>query len=288
VKATNRPWRIPGDGSPDARCAVSRHADHAAGFVVTTRSAAPGATWTHRAQEGASIHVILTGSIAEGASRATVVLPPATLAIRPGRRAADEFQAGPSGARVVTIEYAAEALRRLTPCDKALAARATFKGRSSVELAWRILGELHAPDALTRATIRIFADGIAIGCSRYLLREQDAQAPPLAAAARRILEKEFRRPPTLARLAQRVGCTPAHLARTFRAAFGFTVRGWIEARRVEEGKRRLAGSRESIGTIADHLGFADQAHFARAFRRATSVSPREFRSASGDITSILK
>jgi AraC-like DNA-binding protein len=186
------------------------------------------------------------------------------------------------------VDYDSMALERLTPSDKALAQRATFKGRSSVELAWRILGELHAPDALTRATIRIFADGIAIGCSRYLLRQQHMQPPKIAAAAMRILDKEFRRPPSLLRLAKRVGCTPEHLARTFRSSYGFTVRGWVEARRVEEGKRRLTTTRDSIGHIAAELGFCDNAHFARAFRRATTVSPREFRSAASDINSILK
>ncbi len=291
MRATNRPWRVRGELAPDARRAVSRHLDRATGTRITARTAAAGATWTHRNDEGAAIHVVLSGSAAEQTPAGTVLLPRASLAVRPSTKSACEFRAGPSGATIVTVDYTPDALQRLTPCDKALARRATFKGRSSVELAWRILGELHAPDALTRATLRIFADGIAIGCSRNILRSEHAEAPPIAAAALRILEKEFRKPPTLGRLAKRVGCTPAHLARTFRKSYGFTVRGWIEARRVEEGKRRLAASRDLIGDIAEQLGFADQAHFARAFRRATSVSPREFRNAAaagGEINPVLK
>jgi AraC-like DNA-binding protein len=252
--------------------------------------AKPDDSWSHRISEGAVIHVVLTGSVSEETPIGSVLLSRAALAVRPAGEAAHPFRAGPAGARVLSVDFTADALKRLTPCDRALSVRATFKGRSSVELAWRILGELHAPDALTRATIRIFADGIAIGCSRYLLKQQHAEPPKLAAAAVRILEKEFRKPPSLVRLAKRVGCTPEHLARTFRSSYGFTVRGWIEARRVEEGKRRLAASREPIGDIAAQLGFCDNAHFARAFRRATSVSPREFRNAAvaGDINSILK
>ncbi|MEW5917190.1 MAG: AraC family transcriptional regulator, partial [Gemmatimonadota bacterium] len=247
-----------------------------------------GSEWHHSVTTGATIHVVLSGTISEVSPTGASELSPASLAVRVPASSASTFRAGSSGARIVSIDYAPAALVRLTPCDRALATSATFKGRSSVELAWRILGELHAPDPLTPATLRIFVDGIAIGCSRFLLRKHHANVPALAAAARRILEKEFRRPPTLARLAKQLGCTPAHLARTFRAAFGFTVRGWIEARRVEEGKRLLSSSRQSIGGIADALGFADQAHFARAFRRATSVSPREFRSAANDINPILK
>ena len=288
MQATNRPWRQRGELAPDARRSVSRHLDRTAGTQITARTAAAGATWSHRNDAGVSIHVVLSGGAAEQTPDGTVLLPRASLAVRPATRAAGEFRAGPSGATVVTVDYTPESLQRLTPCDKALARRATFKGRSSVELAWRILGELHAPDALTRATLRIFADGIAIGCSRNLLRSDHVEAPPVAAAALRILEKEFRKPPTLGHLAKRVGCTPAHLARTFRKSYGFTVRGWIEARRVEEGKRRLSSSRDSIGSIAEQLGFADQAHFARAFRRATSVSPRQFRGAAADINPVLK
>lgn len=285
--ATNRPWRATASTAARHRD-VSRYTDRVAGTRITTRRLAPGSTWSHRAREGASIHVILSGSAAEDTPAGTVLLPPAALAVRPAHEPAYDMHAGPSGACVVTVDFEEAALHRLAPCDKALARRATFKGRSSVELAWRILGELQAPDALTGATLRVFTDGIAIGCSRYLLRRSHAEAPPLAAAAHRILEKEFRRPPSLGRLANRVRCTPAHLARIFRSAYGFTVRGWIEARRVEEGKQRLSVSCDSIGDIAAHLGFCDQAHFARAFRRVTSVSPREFRSASGQINSILK
>jgi AraC-like DNA-binding protein len=247
-----------------------------------------GAEWRHQLAEGTVIHVVLSGSASERTATGDVLLSRSALAVRPARESGYTLRAGVSGARIVSVEYDLSALKRLTPCDKALAVRATFKGRSSVELAWRLLGELHAPDVLTRAAIRIFADGIAIGCSRYLLRQQHAEPPPVVAAAVRILGTEFRQPPTLVRLAKRVGCTPEHLARAFRKSCGFTVRGWIEARRVEEGKRRLASTRDSIGEIAAYLGFCDHAHFARAFRRATSVSPREFRNVAGEINSILR
>lgn len=288
--ATNRPWSDPARRLRATARDVSRYFDSATRTRVTARRVAPGGTWSHRASDGAAIHVVLSGSASEHAPGATLLLPRSTLAVRPAREPVHDFRAGPAGARVVTVDFSDETLQRLTPCDKALAARATFKGRSSVEMAWRILGELHAPDSFTRATLRVLADGIAIGCSRGILRERRVDVPPLAAAARSILDREFRRPPSLGRLAKRVGCTSPHLARVFRAAYGFTVRGWIEARRVDEGKKRLSASDESIGTIAGDLGFCDQAHFARAFRRVASVSPREFRNAAagGDINPVLK
>lgn len=287
--ATNRPWSDPARKSRAPRD-VSLYVDKSTGTRVTTRKVPPGGSWSHRADEGTSIHIVLTGNASENDPRGTVLLPRSTLAVRPAREPSFEFRAGPSGTHVVTVDFTDDTLRRLTPCDKALAARTTFRGRSSVEMAWRILGELHTPDTLTRATLRVLTDGIAIGCSRGILRERRVEVPPLAAAARNILEKEFRRPPSLGRLAKRVGCTSPHLARVFRAAYGFTVRGWIEARRVDEGKKRLAASDAAIGTIAAELGFCDQAHFARAFRRVASVSPREFRhaAAGADINPVLK
>jgi AraC-like DNA-binding protein len=286
--ATNRPWKDPARRA--ARGDIGRYVDRAEGTRVTTRSARAGTTWSHKASEGTSIHVILAGSASENTPEGTLLLPRSTLAVRPAKQPAYEFRAGQTGARIVTVDFSDDTLKRLTPCDKALAARTTFKGRSSVEMAWRVLGELHAPDALTRATLRVLTDGIAIGCSRGILRERHAAAPPLAAAARAILDKEYRRPPSLGRLAKRVGCTPPHLARVFRSTYGFTVRGWIESRRVDEGKKLLSTSDDSIGSIATQLGFCDHAHFARAFRRVASVSPREFRHAAAgtDINPVLK
>jgi AraC-like DNA-binding protein len=51
----------------------------------------------------------------------------------------------------------------------------------------------------------------------------------------------------------------------------------LDDRRAALAKRLLANSRMSIAEVASALGYAENASFTRAFRRWTSVSPRQFR-----------
>jgi AraC family chemosensory pili system transcriptional regulator ChpD len=51
---------------------------------------------------------------------------------------------------------------------------------------------------------------------------------------------------------------------------------WALDRRLIEARRRLRGA-ESLAAIALDLGFADQAHFTRAFRKVSGLTPGAYR-----------
>lgn len=82
---------------------------------------------------------------------------------------------------------------------------------------------------------------------------------------------------TVARYARALAVTPTHLSRLARAATGQSALRLIDERLIREARRNLAFSTLSIKTIAYALGYADPAHFSRAFTRAVGRSPRAFR-----------
>ena len=47
--------------------------------------------------------------------------------------------------------------------------------------------------------------------------------------------------------------------------------------RVNEARRRLRETNESIVAIALDLGFSSQSHFAQVFRREAGMSPSDYR-----------
>lgn len=98
------------------------------------------------------------------------------------------------------------------------------------------------------------------------------------AQVREALLEEPEQAGSLAELAAACGRHPSHLARQFRAAYGVTVGEFGRRVRLARAARRLAERHgPPLAAVALEQGFADQAHFSRAFRAAYGCTPREFR-----------
>lgn len=82
-------------------------------------------------------------------------------------------------------------------------------------------------------------------------------------------------------LARRVGITPRHFARVFRAAVGTTPGAWVEKIRVEAARRFLEEGDKAPKQIARYCGFADADTLRRAFRRQMGLTPTEYRKRHG-------
>ena len=97
----------------------------------------------------------------------------------------------------------------------------------------------------------------------------------LADAARDVLDADATRPVTLAALSQAVGASPTHLVRTFTRRFGLPPHAYLVARRVEAARRMLLAGRPPA-EVAATVGFHDQAHLTRQFRRHVGTTPGRF------------
>lgn len=150
-------------------------------------------------------------------------------------------------------------------------------------------------DLLTRAgESRAVLDGAgtasadaALGLASRALSLQAPATPDLAASnlLRRfeaLLEAHVIEHWPVARYAQALSITPTHLSRLTRAATGQGASVLIEERLMREARRQLAFSSLPVKSVAYALGFADPAHFSRAFARAAGRSPRQFREALSD------
>jgi AraC family transcriptional regulator len=63
----------------------------------------------------------------------------------------------------------------------------------------------------------------------------------------------------------------------FRQQYGCTVGDYVRKLRLDFASRQLATSSASLAAIALAAGFADQSHFTKAFRRASGMTPAEWR-----------
>src|SRR5262249_60369278 len=72
--------------------------------------------------------------------------------------------------------------------------------------------------------------------------------------------------------------SPYHFARRFKESTGLSPHRYIIARRIERAKELLRGEEDlSLGQVAARVGFWDQGHFTRHFKRLVGVTPRRFR-----------
>jgi len=102
--------------------------------------------------------------------------------------------------------------------------------------------------------------------------------PSAVEAAVAFAETAFREPATGVReMAFAAGISEPHLHALFRKHTGETPHQFLHARRIREAKERLAGTRESIKSIAAECGFQNIETFYRAFKRTVGDTPHQFR-----------
>jgi AraC-like DNA-binding protein len=101
-------------------------------------------------------------------------------------------------------------------------------------------------------------------------------AAHMAHAVRDRLADELQAPPSLASLATDLGLSRYQLLRAFRTTMGIPPYAWLAQYRVNRA-RALLESGLRPAEVAPLVGFADQAHLTRWFRRVLGVTPAAYR-----------
>lgn len=106
----------------------------------------------------------------------------------------------------------------------------------------------------------------------------DNASLPLASAhrAREVIHSQFNEDLSLQDLANAVQTDRFSLTRAFKKAFGIAPHAYLIQLRLAQARIRLARG-ERPAQVAAELGFADQSHLGRWFRRAYRLSPAQYR-----------
>jgi AraC-like DNA-binding protein len=97
----------------------------------------------------------------------------------------------------------------------------------------------------------------------------------LAGDLRDLLDERLFERTTLAEAGRDLGASPSHLVRCFTGAFGIAPHQYVTARRIEAARRRLLDG-QPIALVAAGVGFYDQAHFTRQFKRHVGTPPGRY------------
>jgi AraC-like DNA-binding protein len=149
-----------------------------------------------------------------------------------------------------------------------------------------LLGRAHQAaergDALAASTLTrtLFARLV----SRYATPRPDTRPQGAGRQAVReavaLLRESLLDPPALEDLADAVGARPFPLLRAFKAATGLPPHAYLTSLRVREARRLLQQGVRPAQVAAD-VGFTDQAHLSRHFKRVVGVPPAAYQRAAG-------
>jgi AraC-like DNA-binding protein len=96
---------------------------------------------------------------------------------------------------------------------------------------------------------------------------------------REYLDENTQRNVALDDLSQLSGLSPYHLVRIFRQEVGLSPHAYFEQVRIHRA-RRLLKEGAPIANVALDLGFTDQSHLHRHFKKLTGVTPGTYRTAT--------
>ena len=141
-------------------------------------------------------------------------------------------------------------------------------------------------DAAFRAPLDALAvDSLIVDLAQGLIAGERAGARPVSSRrvdvraverARQFLDAEKTRVVHSRELESITGLTRYDLARQFRITFGTSPYRYLLMRRLEFARERIHRERPLVEVALD-AGFADQAHFTRAFRSAFGLTPARYR-----------
>ncbi len=133
----------------------------------------------------------------------------------------------------------------------------------------------------------LVADGLGRAIAVLLLRQfqslppvkSEPAAPPAAVLrAVTLMRRRLADPLSLDEIAAAAGLSPFHFSRQFKAATGHPPHEYLVRLRVDRAQELLRqhGRSWNMAAVAREVGFSDQSHLARHFKRVVGITPREF------------
>jgi AraC family transcriptional regulator len=103
--------------------------------------------------------------------------------------------------------------------------------------------------------------------------------PRAVTAAVAFIDENYQHDISLGDIAASAHLSPYHFARTFKKSLGVTPHQYLVQVRVNSARSLIASgaSAGSLAEIASAVGFADQSHLTRHFKRVFGKTPRQLR-----------
>ncbi|MGG4143343.1 response regulator [Paenibacillus algorifonticola] len=105
-----------------------------------------------------------------------------------------------------------------------------------------------------------------------------------ALSIKRYVEQNYRNSSlSLLEAAERFQLSFSYLSSLFKSQYGVNFTVFVTNLRVEEAKRMLSTSRQTVYEIGELVGFNDVKYFVRVFKKVTGITPSSYRELNGSL-----
>lgn len=245
-------------------------------FVMTERQYPGGCTTPVHTHERPLFCVVLDGSYEEHHSNKTLHCTRTTILFHAaGEEHLERF--ADCGGRSLIVELEQTWIDRVREISRVGIQNSAAQDNGPLRpMGSRLYQEFLTGDPASRLVI----EGLLFEITGEFFRAEcryETRRPGWIDRAVEMIQDNFPRRLTLARIADEVGVHPVHLAQSFRRFQGCTIGDYIRQIRIDYACRELVRSNTSFIDLATAAGFADQSHFSRTFKRAIGVLPSQYR-----------
>jgi two-component system response regulator YesN len=141
------------------------------------------------------------------------------------------------------------------------------------------LSNLHMHNNLTQ--LRSFLVRVLQAVVEEIGRQQRNPTELLVEQVRQYIGTHLYEPLSLEMLADKAHVNPSYLSRIFRQYTGEQLTAYVTRMKMEQAGKLLEGGAVRVQDVAARLGFDNPNYFAKVFRKATGLSPQEYRQRRG-------
>lgn len=237
----------------------------------------PDQQLTWRRHVPARLCVLLSGGMSEAMAFRGVDYAPSDVIYKPPEEH-PRLNFGPAGAITLTLELGPSRLEQLREAGVLVDRAFSDRSPRCAGLGMRIYHELRDRDALSPLVLEGLTLELLAEAWRPVRNGRRTRPPRWLEQVRHRIHDEFdQRGRGLVDYARGAGVHPIHLAQSFRAHYGASMGEYTRRVRIHFASRQLIETATPLAEIAHAAGYYDQGHFSRAFKRATDLTPGEYR-----------
>lgn len=248
----------------------------AGGLVLTDCLHDPRSRLPRHEHERAYLSFIRGGSFTETYGRRSRFCVPGMLLLHPpGEAHAEQMNCEPVSS--LNIELSSHWLTELLEVGSPLDRPSHLQNETIAQSGFELFRELNRPDRDSTLSIETLAREILFVALPRKGLGLESSKPPWLQNVRDLVDGSLDRPPVFRQIAKEVGVHHVHFAVMFRRFHGCSLGEYYRRRRLDAARARLADLDSSLALVALELGFADQSHFTRTFKRYTGMTPGRYR-----------